>query len=292
MIRQEIFTIQPDRILRISKNSILVLPHRRLLQQIAYYTVLFPNSDIKKRHLNLIPDASGCLVIQFDGKNLDTQYWGPVSHLRQVNNDRRAMPFLILVELRPGGGHGLLGMPMNHLHNATYPLESIDTYFHNAVQSAFERADGNLPVFFEFLDQVFLQRLAQREEKLLVQNIVAQLVASSGNIRMKDLASFIGCTERHISRVCAEYVGMSPKHIARIIRINTACRAIRQSSSSLTELAHLLEFYDQSHFDHEFKAICNVSPSFYVKNMSDFYNDDLKFFPMKEKNAFTQYTQR
>ena len=41
-------------------------------------------------------------------------------------------------------------------------------------------------------------------------------------------------------------------------------------------LAQDLEYYDQAHFIHDFKDICGLAPSLYLKNKSDFYNEEFK----------------
>ena len=47
-------------------------------------------------------------------------------------------------------------------------------------------------------------------------------------------------------------------------------------SGGLTMLAQDLEYYDQAHFIHDFKDICGLAPSLYLKNKSDFYNEEFK----------------
>ena len=280
IMRRTLIDAHSDRLLRVSTNHILLQPHPRLRRQIAYYTILFPDHGAG-RSFNLIPDASGCLTIRINASSLKSCYWGPVSQIRRMCGNAGNNDFQILVELRPGGGYFLLGTPMNLLHNAVFPLDVIDKCLDRDIQRAFEKSGCSIPVFIDLLDCIFLSQMEKRKECLPVRYLTERIIASSGNVRINSLASIIGYTERHISRLCAEYVGLSPKQIARIIRINAACHVMRQTSvRSLTELAHLLGFFDQAHFIHEFKAVCRVSPSVYTKNMSEFYNDEPKFFPV------------
>ncbi|MFQ8761961.1 MAG: helix-turn-helix domain-containing protein [Intestinimonas sp.] len=59
-------------------------------------------------------------------------------------------------------------------------------------------------------------------------------------------------------------------------RVNAAIRALQAGPPSLTRLAQELGYFDQSHFIHEFKSVCGVSPGRYLAHMSGFYKEPLK----------------
>ena len=46
---------------------------------------------------------------------------------------------------------------------------------------------------------------------------------------------------------------------------------------SLTHLAQELGYFDQAHFIHDFRSVCGVTPGTYRAELSDFYNEPLKF---------------
>ena len=50
-----------------------------------------------------------------------------------------------------------------------------------------------------------------------------------------------------------------------------------EKAPSLSYLAQALGYYDQAHFNHDFKSVCGVSPTVYQQKLSDFYRETHKF---------------
>lgn len=49
------------------------------------------------------------------------------------------------------------------------------------------------------------------------------------------------------------------------------------SKKKLIDLTFDYEYFDQAHFNHVFKEICQTTPTHYLQNLSDFYNELYKF---------------
>ncbi len=85
--------------------------------------------------------------------------------------------------------------------------------------------------------------------------------ARRGQVRVSDLAEEIGVSCRHLSRQFQRAVGVSPKEYGRIKRFLHALELLtRQGPRSLTEVALDSGFYDQAHFNHEFRELAGMSP--------------------------------
>lgn len=87
---------------------------------------------------------------------------------------------------------------------------------------------------------------------------------SGGNTPLAKVAETLGTSRRTLERRFAEAVGLSPKGYARIIRLQTAVRTIESDPSiSLAEAALAAGYYDQAHFNRDFRAIAGQSPTRY-----------------------------
>ena len=103
-------------------------------------------------------------------------------------------------------------------------------------------------------------------------------------IQLKNLIDYVLCNlDKEISLdVLSAQVFLSPYHFAKIfknttrlsphqfilkIRINKALEMIKLKSLSLTEIALVNGFYDQSHFTHSFKRVVGISPKKYQKTL-------------------------
>ena len=49
------------------------------------------------------------------------------------------------------------------------------------------------------------------------------------------------------------------------------------NKKKLIDLTFDYEYFDQAHFNHVFKEICQTTPTHYLQNLSDFYNELYKF---------------
>jgi AraC-like DNA-binding protein len=91
---------------------------------------------------------------------------------------------------------------------------------------------------------------------------VLEIIESSrGQVRVNDLAAEIGVSCRHLTRQFERAVGLSPKEFGRISRFLHALQLLTAGSRrSLTDVALDCGFFDQAHFNHEFRDLAGMSP--------------------------------
>ena len=79
-------------------------------------------------------------------------------------------------------------------------------------------------------------------------------------IRTVDLAQALNLSVSHFSRAFKRACGMTPRDFILRKRVAHACLAMKQQDIKLTEIAHTLGLYDQSHFTLVFKKLSGQSP--------------------------------
>ena len=78
---------------------------------------------------------------------------------------------------------------------------------------------------------------------------------------MDELAAEIGVSCRHLTRQFQRAVGLSPKEFGRVSRFLHALQLLNAGNSrSLTDVALDCGFFDQAHFNHEFREFAGMSP--------------------------------
>jgi AraC-like DNA-binding protein len=86
-------------------------------------------------------------------------------------------------------------------------------------------------------------------------------------------ARSMGVSERRLSQVFREEVGMSPKMWCRIRRFQSAVRALHNGADvPWAELALDCGYYDQSHFANDFRAFSGVDPTTYSRHRGSWQN--------------------
>ena len=68
------------------------------------------------------------------------------------------------------------------------------------------------------------------------------------------LAQELGRSRRHLAASFREQLGMPPKALARLLRFERAVERLR-GGADLAELALDCGYYDQAHFNRDFKAV-------------------------------------
>jgi AraC-like DNA-binding protein len=88
-----------------------------------------------------------------------------------------------------------------------------------------------------------------------------------------ECARSIGVSERRLSQVFRERVGLSPKTWCRIHRFQTAVRTLHNGVDvPWTELALRCGYYDQSHFANDFRAFSGINPTTYSTHRGPWQN--------------------
>lgn len=90
---------------------------------------------------------------------------------------------------------------------------------------------------------------------------------SYGRQSIKQVADKVFLSERQLQRLFKKEVGLSPKKYASIIRLHQARTALKQAgTATLAEVAYLAGYYDQAHFNREFKKCIGITPGAYLVN--------------------------
>ena len=85
-------------------------------------------------------------------------------------------------------------------------------------------------------------------------------------IRLSRVLQDLDLPERRLERLFLSHIGITPIFYARICRFQTSLSLMRQGRfRSLTDIAHSLDYFDQSHFIRDFKLFSGVSPKIYLR---------------------------
>jgi AraC-like DNA-binding protein len=75
----------------------------------------------------------------------------------------------------------------------------------------------------------------------------------------------IGLSARRFADVFAKEVGLTPKLFCRVRRFQRVLRVIRVGQEiDWAEIALSCGYYDQAHFNHDFRAFSGINPSTYL----------------------------
>ncbi len=100
----------------------------------------------------------------------------------------------------------------------------------------------------------------------LIDTIVAEIFARREIQRVEDLAAGFGYSARSLQRLFSDYFGVSPKWVLRRYRLQEAADRLSEGRArSLEALALELGYFDQAHFNRDFKSLVGRTPAEYAR---------------------------
>lgn len=169
------------------------------------------------------------------------------------------------VDFTPIGAYLFFGMPMSELANRTIPLEDVLGPEAGRIAARLDDTPG-WPARFDAVEAFIMRRIAaSRAPSPAVESAWRRLAGSAGQLRVDDLAGDAGWSRKHLAARFHEEVGLPPKTIARILRFNAARERLASAADrSLADVAHASGYYDQAHFNRDFREFAGVTPGEYL----------------------------
>lgn len=204
----------------------------------------------------------------------------PQSHLLCVRS--RPLPLraggttrFLAVRFRAGMLHHFVDVPGAQWMDSTCDVAEL---WGSAGAELAERIAGAhaMPERVRLLERFLLHRLSLAEPDSLAARAVSSLYANSEDVRIERLAADMGVGRRQLERRFLALTGQTPAQVRRISRFQKTVKALMLDHRlSCVEAALAHGYYDQAHFQHDFKALAGTSPQAYLdvsRRMTHFYN--------------------
>src|SRR5262249_31476086 len=106
-----------------------------------------------------------------------------------------------------------------------------------------------------------------RDRHPAVRYAVTTFDRSRGARRVSDVVARIGLSSRRFVELFRAEGGLAPKILCRLRRSNEVLRRIEHTTDvDWTDLALSCGYFDQAHFNHDFRAFAGLSPSAYLRH--------------------------
>ncbi len=172
------------------------------------------------------------------------------------------------IDLTPLGAYRLLGVPMHTLANRTIELDEI---LGSGARSLAERlhAAPGWESRFALLDAALAARIADGPKpEAGVAFTWRRLRETHGRIAVSALADALSWNRKQLVARCREQLGLPPKTIGRVLRFQQATVLLRQRPDApLATIAAAAGYYDQPHFNRDFRAFAGASPGAYASRL-------------------------
>lgn len=163
----------------------------------------------------------------------------------------------------PLGFHALFGTNMSTLVDAIVPVgQALPEGCLAAIQEAILIND---PAASHAALHEVLTAVPARALPAWLWSSHAQIVSTDGAIALETLHAGTGHSARHTTQWFKKAIGVSPKVLCRIHRLLALLNKVDPAAEvNWTSLAHDFGFYDQPHFNRDFRKLTGLFPSEYL----------------------------
>jgi len=190
------------------------------------------------------------------------------------------------VRLYPHAVNQLLNMPANEVVNHVFDFSELFRQGGSDLADQVYSAAGAPERIARVSD--YLAKRASGKKMDPVKYIVDQVITHKGSVDIPSMQYESGLSVKQFERRFKAITGFPPKYFTRIVRF----QAVKDSYAlgryaSMTSLAYACNYYDQPHFNREFKEFSGVQPLQYFKR-ADQENNSFQKVDKDIRNAAKQ----
>lgn len=242
--------------------------------QALFYEFRTGSDNGGQNYVTYIPN--GCMDILFI-RNTAGNYieiLGSSTQAKQIRRLPEADYFGI--RLKPGLFFSYDGLTLKEITNQEFIFRYYSTdleVFFKGLDKA-ENLQQKINLFHAYFDSwIHVSRVND-----LTGYMLSEINDSQGNVRIHELAESLHYSERHVSRIFLDSMGITPKTFARIVRFqNVVDSILHHPMQSLCDYMSELGYSDQAHFQREFKQYTGITPKRFLiyAQDSDYYFSDM-----------------
>lgn len=173
------------------------------------------------------------------------------------------------LRLKPCALPRIFGLSAHELTDRIVPVSDIPTGPAKRIASILRHADS-ADQAADLLLKGMHEHLANYD--LAIPRMFDDVLSRLDSESVAQIATSMGVTERHLSRLFRDYVGISPTRMRRIRRFQCVLDAMRRwnSGSSLAGCALACGFADQAHFNRDIRDLAGTSPTRLLQELHNF----------------------
>jgi AraC-like DNA-binding protein len=185
---------------------------------------------------------------------------------------------MIVIQFKTLGAFVFLNQPLLNFTDDYVPLEHI---FGNEADETWEQLCESQTFSERILiteNFLFRKLLSQRLPNQKLLHSINSLLNIDEKLSISQICKEHNISRKHLNHLFKEYTGVSPKMLSSLHRFQRILKKISsQKPEKLTDLAYELEYFDQAHFNNDFKRFSRLNPSEYLKLVEE--NPALKMVP-------------
>jgi AraC-like DNA-binding protein len=174
---------------------------------------------------------------------------------------------LVGVHFKPWGLSPFVAMPASELRDRSVPVDAVWQRSLDRIRNQIGET-ASATEMLRVLEGELRSRLAAAPSRGLdlVQHAGGRLETSHGGVQVGALAEAAGVSGNHLANQFKSHVGVTPKRVARIYRFARLILSVdARGPVDWSWLAQTAGYFDQAHFNREFKDFTGHTPTGYLE---------------------------
>jgi len=242
------------------------IPTELLRPFIKTYRIIESQGELVNR---VLPNTSLAVAFRYKGQInyiTDTASHNlPISTISGLRKSVRLINYAkdtatIIVLFKEIGATAFFKEPLHELFEESVSLDNfIKQQKISIIEGQLAEAKSNIQRI-AIIDQFFLSQLFDFKPDNLILTAVNKINSTKGIIKIKELADTLYISHDALEKRFRKTVGTSPKRYSSIVRLKSIVTQ-NQQSHSLADIAFDAGYYDQAHFNKDFKLFTGLPPT-------------------------------
>lgn len=247
------------------------IPTELLRPFIKAYRIVESEVEMTNR---ILPGTSLVVAFRYKGQvgyvSDDREELLPTSTISGLRKSVRLIHYLqdsatIVVQFKEIGARAFFNEPLYELFEKSISLDAfIKRNTIEIIEEQLAEAQNNIQRI-AIIEQFLLSRLDSHTPDRLISTAVEIIHSTKGAIKIKELADTLCISNDAFEKRFRKIIGTSPKQFSSIIRMETIVRQ-KQQAESLAGIAFNAGYYDQPHFNKDFKLFTGQTPTAFYKS--------------------------
>jgi AraC-like DNA-binding protein len=196
------------------------------------------------------------------------KYWVAGLQIQPTYVESYGESKMIVIQFKTLGAYAFLNQPLQYFTNQ---YTNLDCIFKNEADDTWEQLQEAKTVNEKFLvTENFLYRklLTTKTPRDKLVSSFDFLFKNRGHVSIEEICKQNNISRKHLNNLFQEYLGISPKMLSSLSRFQSILHRVSNSKpGKLTSIAYELDFFDQAHFNNNFKRFTGLKPNDYIKNI-------------------------
>lgn len=260
--------------------------HPLLKNYIKYFWILNTNNNVHI-HNKLLPVSNMDLILNLSSpikyvKNNGLEVRADKYHFNGIHTqhyciDQIGQLNVIGVSFTHYGFYSFLKVPIFEFMNKTIALNDVLPKFQLENMIDFSSPIAQI---IDALEKCFLKAIDFEIISPSLIGLFNEFYYNDENYKIKDFCNYNGMEQKQMERLFQKHIGTTPKMLQKLIKFQKATNLlINGEKKPFTMISNELEYYDQAHFNKDFRFFAGCCPSeFIVRNSTVkelLYNNNL-----------------